>query len=77
MGQEEGRMTTCDRCGETIFSPKTGVVETDGGYGRYDKYQSLPEGWERQPAVGFLCPSCNNIYRLTIKQFLRGDADCP
>ena len=70
MSQENGRLTHCDRCGNTVFSKVTGEGETDGGFTRWDEFEPLPEGWDFHTETGMLCPMCNADYTRIINVFL-------
>lgn len=61
MSQTNGRLTTCDICGATVFSACIGEGETDGGFTRWNKFEPLPEGWmhEWDIGLGYLCPTCS------------------
>jgi uncharacterized protein YbdZ (MbtH family) len=63
MSQTNGRLTTCDCCGATVFSKCTGEGETDGGFTRWNKFEPLPEGWEFVHVLGRLCPKCMDRYK--------------
>lgn len=69
--QENGRLTHCDRCGDTVFSKVTGEGEMDGGYTRWNNFEPLPEGWEYHTETGMLCPSCNAGYTHVLNIFMR------
>lgn len=57
--QENGRLTTCDRCGAQVFSRATGEGELDGGFTRWNKFEALPQGWGfRGKKCLMLCPVC-------------------
>lgn len=61
MSEVEGKILTCDVCGESVFLECTGHREADGGYTRYRTYEEHPEGWNGTKAygIGTTCPSCS------------------
>lgn len=69
MARTEGILVTCDRCGETVFLKKTGVNDLDGGYTRYNTYQSLPQNWMYEIAFGHLCPKCAREFQTFCANF--------
>lgn len=75
MAHINGRLTSCDRCGETIFRRTTGEGETDGGYTRWNKFEPLPEGWEIHHETGLLCPKCNKEFRGLLEKFNQKKAE--
>lgn len=66
MAEVNGKMVTCDRCGESIFLACTGEGERDGGFTRWTKFEPLPKGWEVHEVPGdkYLktCPSCSALW---------------
>lgn len=56
MSKVLGRLVTCDRCGKTAFSKRTGEVDRDGGFTHYDTFESL-KGWGSDRGYD-LCPDC-------------------
>lgn len=74
MGFRNGRLYSCDRCGETVFCPCTGEGETDGGYTRWNTFVTLPDGWKSH-SIGLLCPECNCALREWIDRIMGGDND--
>ena len=70
MSQVKGRLVTCDRCGETIFSKTTGDGDADGGYTRWNKFEPLPRGWTLHNGKD-LCPSCANEWNKIETEFLK------
>lgn len=75
MAEIKGRMTICDRCGETVFSKCTGEGELDGGFTRWNKFEDKPNGWDYHCETGQLCPKCNEEYGNMIKKFLNRGAN--
>ena len=45
MASVNGQLTICDRCGTQIFRRTTGDGEADGGFTRWNNFESYPEGW--------------------------------
>lgn len=72
MGYCNGRLYSCDRCGETVFCPCTGEEET--GFARWNTFVPLLSGWAEHP-IGLLCPECNGVYGEWIERFMGGEAD--
>lgn len=63
MAEVEGKLLTCDLCGETVFLKYVETKQYDGGFTRIRKYEDIPDGWGSWH-VGdiihsFLCPDCN------------------
>lgn len=61
MAEAKGLLKICDRCGETVFLKTIGDGEADGGYTRWNKFETPPEGWGYSLKVGTLCPKCNEV----------------
>jgi hypothetical protein len=61
MSSLNGKLTTCDRCGEQVFCKyiKDGV--TDGGYTRWNKFEEA-EGWGYEDRKD-LCPKCTDEFK--------------
>jgi hypothetical protein len=55
MSRENGQYVICDRCGVSIFRKCTGDGEMDGGFTRWNKFETA-DGWSVDR--GDLCPSC-------------------
>ena len=70
MASVNGRLTTCDRCGETVFSASVGEGERDGGFTRWNEFEPLPAGWETHFEVGMLCPACSSDFKELIRRFM-------
>lgn len=70
MSEVNGKLVTCDRCDETVFLKCIGEGERDGGFTRWNKFESFPEGWERHSEVGLLCPDCNRQYKSLVNTFM-------
>lgn len=65
MGSVKGKVTTCDRCGTSVFSKLTGKDYFDGGYSSRDTFEPLPDGWEYaivRGKYGYLCPECSQAW---------------
>lgn len=71
MSEVNGKLGTCDRCGKSIFLKCTGEKELDGGYTRYNTFESYPDGWEHHYEVGRLCPTCNAEWNNVVVTFKR------
>ena len=69
MAEAKGKLVSCDRCGDTVFLKCTGEGETDGGYTRWNTFETFPDGWAYHHEVGSLCPSCNAEYKRLIVDF--------
>lgn len=74
MAFQNGRLYTCDRCKTTAFCPCIGEDETDGGFTRWNKFESLQTGWYSHP-IGLLCPKCNALYEGWVKNFMNTQED--
>lgn len=70
MAEVNGKLQSCDRCGETVFLKVIGEGEADGGFTRWNKFEKAPDGWERCFEVGLLCPKCNEEYKNLLKWFM-------
>ena len=86
MSVQNGRLTTCDRCGATVFSKCTGEGEADGGYTRWNKFEQLPHGWgqvtipkksslsdPRDCRHVTVCPLCNAAWRTALEVYFCDD----
>lgn len=71
MAEVNGKLCTCDRCGKTVFLRTTGDGEADGGWTRWNKFESYPDGWEYIHEVGRVCPACSKEYRELLSRFMR------
>ena len=63
-----GRLRTCDRCGETVFEPKTGKDGTVDGYTRWDLFEEAI-GWGSTLDFSDLCPACMEKWDKLITDF--------
>lgn len=66
-----GRLYTCDRCGETEFFKHITDKETDGGFTRWNEFEKA-NGWGNksiQEDFLDLCPKCFEEYCEKLKQF--------
>lgn len=70
MAQVNGKLVTCDRCGEQVFLKCTGEGERDGGFTRWNKFEPFPQGWEHHCEVGLICPACNAKYKALVDTFM-------
>lgn len=76
MSEVNGKLQTCDRCGETIFLKTIGNGEADGGFTRWNKFEDAPEGWEwRYDINKLLCPKCNETYKSVLNNFISNEMD--
>ena len=81
MSEKNGKLTTCDICGATVFSRSIGEGETDGGFTRWNKFEPKPEGWSWESELGDLCPKCSDRFnskweqlKKEMKELLRKEA---
>lgn len=74
MAWTNGRRYTCDRCGAECFCECTGEGERDGGWSRWNTFESLPSGWKTH-AIGLFCPVCNRQYSDWVEKFMYGGAE--
>lgn len=70
MSRANGRMLTCNRCGEWIFLKCTGEGEADGGYTRWNNFEPAPR-WGYIDKVGDVCPRCMEDYADMLECFKR------
>ena len=65
-----GKLIACDRCGAEAFLERTGEVEQDGGFTRYDTFEDA-KGWRVVSDVKHarLCPACSMQYVDLIQDF--------
>lgn len=65
-----GKLIACDRCGAEAFLARTGEVEQDGGFTRYDTFENA-KGWRFVSDVktARLCPACASAYVNLIQDF--------
>lgn len=73
MSSVNGRLLTCDRCGEQIFLKCTGEGETDGGFTRWNNFETPPEGWDWVNDVGSVCPRCWKDFQAMMERYKK----CP
>lgn len=82
MASVNGRLVSCDRCGEQVFLKCTGEGEADGGFTRWNNFESMPEGWGKVyvPSCAdddyiecmTTCPKCTAFWKsLLFGQFLK------
>lgn len=77
MSAKKGMLTTCDRCGQTIFREYIGQGDADGGYTKWDKFERLPSDWLYETQVGALCPRCAGLFRVFVHKLMDGKAIAP
>lgn len=59
MANVNGKICSCDRCGEKIFVKVINEKEMDGGFTRYNVFEDMPDGWGYDYRVEMdLCPEC-------------------
>lgn len=63
MSEIEGKLLTCDLCGETVFLKYVETKDYDGGFTKARVYEDRPDGWQTWIVTNVihntLCPSCN------------------
>lgn len=65
MSSKNGKLMVCDRCVESIFLECIGEGEADGGYTRWNKFESCPIGWNNcfvNLKLFTLCPKCSKEF---------------
>lgn len=81
MSEVNGRLTTCERCGEQIFRKCVGEGEMDGGYTRWNKFEPYPDGWRivsvpesvKKNGYVMVCPKCNSAWHQALfSHFIAG-----
>lgn len=74
MAKVNGRIYSCDRCGDKIFVKTIGEKEMDGGFTRYNTFEDMPDGWGYDCRVGMdLCPECKEELDSIIKLYKDGN----
>ena len=76
MSEVNGKLVSCDRCGDTVFLKCIGEKELDGGYTRYNTFEAMPTGWEYHVEVGRLCPTCNEEWNNLVATFKHIVREC-
>lgn len=71
MGVDNGRLITCDRCGNTIFLKET------GSHAEWDEpptttYEPMPDTWLYETPIGYLCNTCTEDFRYWVTEFMNG-----
>lgn len=71
MGAANGRLLTCDRCGQTLFLKETGE------HAEWDEtprktYESMPDTWLYENPIGYLCEQCAEDFRYWVTEFMGG-----
>lgn len=69
-----GRLRTCDRCGKMAFAKHIGDGEADGGWSRWNKFESL-EGWCWEKDIGDLCPECTKEWERMKESFKQKEGE--
>lgn len=69
MSRTNGQLVTCVRCGVQLFRKCIGEGERDGGFTRWNTFESFPEGWGYFSGRGDLCPKCNSEYKSILDNF--------
>ena len=59
-------MRTCDRCGKQVFLKAIGEGELDGGFTRWNKFETA-ESWSVDK--GDLCPICTLEFQKIVNDF--------
>lgn len=63
MSEVEGKLLTCDLCGEAVFLKYLETKQYDGGFTKERRYEDRPDGWQTWHVANVihstLCPSCN------------------
>lgn len=72
MASENGRLLTCDRCGETVFLKCIGEETSDGGWTKWSKFEPEPDGWLYEYEMGHLCPGCAFLFKSWVSDFMYG-----
>lgn len=88
MAKVNGQLVTCDRCGKQIFRKCTGEGEADGGFTRWNDFESMPDGWDLvavPSSLGWVgngnayngyiqvCSDCHKLWdEIIIEGFLKG-----
>ncbi len=74
MSRVNGQLVTCDRCGENVFVKCTGEKETDGGFTRWNTFESLPIGWGLHGGKN-LCPDCFRAWNKIETEFMNKELE--
>ena len=83
MAEVNGQLSSCDRCGMTIFRKAIGEGEADGGYTRWNNFEPYPPDWgfvylpDPQRATNYksarCCPDCLAFWAsLLAESFVKG-----
>jgi len=54
-----GKLVVCDICANSVFLKFTGEKDLDGGFTRFNTFESSPDGWDRYKDIGQVCPTCH------------------
>ena len=68
MAEYKAKVTTCERCGNTIIRKHLGT-EHDWDEIR-DKYEELPKEWMFNSQIGYTCPECSRKFQLFVLEFM-------
>ena len=68
MSRTEGKLLTCDRCGEQLFLKKVEENYLDGGIISAPMYEPKADGWKCRNGKD-LCPACETYYNEVMDQF--------
>lgn len=77
MSDKKGKLTTCNRCGHSVFRAYLGQGDADGGYTKWDIFEDLPDGWMYHSEIGDLCPTCGGLFRIFIHKLMDGQKVAP
>lgn len=69
MSEVEGKVLTCDVCGESVFLKYVMERKADGGYTSWREYEKPPAGWNTSDArtVRHTCPACSKHINAAIE----------
>lgn len=65
---KDGKLVTCDRCGEAIFLTKLDDKVLDGGYTRIQQHTDIPQSWGMVERKN-VCSKCNSLYQSIMAQY--------
>lgn len=74
MSRINGQLVTCDRCGTEIFVKHIGDGELDGGFTRWNNFESLPNGWGGHKGKT-LCPDCFREWNRLETEFMNKEIE--
>lgn len=70
MAEIEGKLLTCDVCGESVFLKYVETKDYDGGFTHLRTFEKKPEGWTYINPFKHevqLCPSCAERIKAAIE----------